>query len=264
MEKLHVSVIQTHLFWEDIEANIKHFDQYCAAIADTDLVVLPEMFSTGFTMNPEKVAEQEFGLSFQWMKKTAIQKQIAITGSISTKITTGFVNRCYFFMPDGTYQFYDKRHLFRMGNEHHHYKAGDKKTIVHYKGWNILLQVCYDLRFPVFSRNHWDKNTKVAEYDLAIFVSNWPEVRNYAWSHLLVARAIENQAYVIGVNRIGEDGNKVMHSGDSVILDYLGKPLRAADPKREAIITSDLDKQELLNYREQFPVGVDADEFAIK
>jgi omega-amidase len=264
MEYLKVALIQTHLYWEDPDKNIQHFDALLSNLEQVDLVVLPEMFSTGFTMKPELLGEDENGKSLQWMRNTAKQLNTAILGSISSKAEDNFYyNRCYFVFPDGTYKFYNKRHLFRVGQEQLHYKSGNEKVIVEYKDWKILLQICYDLRFPVFSRNLFDKETASWSYDLAVYPANWPEVRRYMWSNLLVARAIENQAYVIGVNRIGEDGNKVNHSGDSVILNYLGEPLQQCFPNENIIVYSELNKKKQAEFRTKFPVGLDADDFDI-
>jgi omega-amidase len=265
MEQLKITAIQTMLYWQDHKKNRTHFNDLIHPIENTDIIVLPEMFSTGFTMQPELCAEIENGESLQWMQTTAKSKQIAIVGSISTKTNTGFyVNRCYFVFPNGTFQFYDKRHLFRMGNEHLHYQNGKEKVIIDYNGWKILLQVCYDLRFPVFAKNIFDKAKKTWDYDVILYPANWPQRRNYAWSSLLVARAIENQAYVVGLNRIGEDGNQINHSGDSIILNYLGEPLAKADVGKQYIISATLDKAELEDYRTKFPIGLDADTFQLE
>jgi omega-amidase len=264
MENLKIALIQTSLYWENPIRNIEHFEALVTQIESVDLIVFPEMFSTGFTMRPDLFAEVENGLAFQWMQKTAKAKQMALVGSISTKNNLGqFVNRCYFVFPDGSFHFYDKRHLFRMGNEHLHYQSGDKKVIIDFKGWKILLQVCYDLRFPVFAKNIFNKTTKTWAYDLILYPANWPERRHYAWSSLLVARAIENQAFVAGLNRIGEDGNQVKHSGDSAVLNYLGEPIEKAQANEAKIIYAELNSLELKDYREKFPIGLDTDEFQI-
>jgi omega-amidase len=264
MGNLKVALIQTHLHWQDVDKNISHFESLVNKVETTDIIVLPEMFSTGFTMQPELFAETENGKSILWLQKKAKEKSVAIIGSISTKTNDAhFVNRCYFVFPDGTFQYYDKRHLFRMGNEHEHYHSGKEKVVVDFKGWKILLQVCYDLRFPVFSKNIFNKIDKTWDYDLVLYPANWPERRNYAWSSLLVARAIENQAYVVGLNRVGEDGNQINHSGDSVVLNYLGEPIAKADPNKEQIIYSTLNKETQFDFRVKFPVGLDADNFTI-
>jgi omega-amidase len=263
MEHLKIGLIQTYLHWEDPDKNIQHFDALLGQMDAVDLIVLPEMFSTGFTMRPEVLAEDENGKSLQWMKTNAQKYNTAIIGSISTKAEAGYYNRCYFVFPDGTYQFYDKRHLFRVGQEQVHYKSGKDKVIVDYKNWKILLQICYDLRFPVFSRNIFDQKSMNWAYDLAIYTANWPEVRRYMWSNLLIARAIENQAYVIGVNRIGADGNGVPHSGDSTFLNYMGEPIQQSFPNEDIILYATLDKKVMSDFRSKFPFGKDADSFVI-
>jgi omega-amidase len=265
MDQLKIAAIQTHLYWQDVNSNMAHFDTLINTVASADLIVLPEMFSTGFTMQPALFAETENGLSIHWLQKKAIEKNSAIVGSISTKTVQGlFVNRCYFVFPDGTFQYYDKRHLFRMGNEHEHYQSGKEKVIIDFKGWKILLQVCYDLRFPVFSKNIFNKANKTWDYDLVLYPANWPERRNHAWSSLLVARAIENQAYVVGLNRVGEDGNQINHSGDSVVLNYLGEYLAKALTNKEQVIFAELDKIELQDFRIKFPIGLDTDAFQLE
>ncbi len=265
MENLKVALIQTHLYWENPDKNIQHFDTLLSQLERVDLIILPEMFTTGFTMRPELLAEDIHGKSLKWMCTTAIRINTAIMASISAKgEDNNYYNRCYFVFPDGTYQFYNKRHLFRVGAEQKHYKPGNEKVIVTYKNWKLLLQICYDLRFPVFSRNIFDKEKMEWSYDLAIYIANWPEVRRYLWSNLLIARAIENQAYVIGVNRIGEDGNAVRHSGDSTILNFKGEPIQQSFPNEDIILYAVLNKNELLDFRVKFPFGLDADHFVIK
>lgn len=264
MDNLRVGLIQTYLHWENSDKNIQHFEALLSQMETVDLIVLPEMFSTGFTMRPEIFAEDADGKSLAWMKANALKYNTAIMGSISTKAEMGcYYNRCYFVFPDGTYQFYNKRHLFRMGQEQAHYKSGKDKVIVAYKNWKILLQVCYDLRFPVFSRNIFDEKSMEWAYDLAVYTANWPEARRYMWSNLLIGRAIENQAYVIGVNRIGEDGNGVAHSGDSSILSYIGEPIQQSFPNEDIVLYANLDKKKMLDFRLKFPFGKDADSFII-
>ena len=259
MKDLIITTIQTHLLWEDAQANIAHFDKRINQLSEqTDIIVLPEMFTTGFTMNPSKLAEEHGGMGMQWMIQKAKEKNCVITGSISVKHNENFYNRLYWIKPDGTYEYYDKRHLFRMGNEHQHYKAGDEKLIIEYKGWKKCPLVCYDLRFPV-----WSRNTKDNTYDVLIYVANWPEVRSYPWKQLLIARAIENQCYVVGVNRIGEDGNNIKHSGDTSIINPRGEVISktlAHEDKSETLILSYTYLQE---FRKLFPVMMDSDDFKI-
>lgn len=259
MDNLIITIIQTNLFWENSDKNIAHFDAKINAISDpTDIVVLPEMFTTGFTMNPKLLAEEHGGVGLQWMIKKAKEKKCVIVGSISVKENNKFYNRLYWVNPNGNYEFYDKRHLFKLGNEHQYYAPGNKKIIIDYKGWKICPLICYDLRFPVWSRNRKD-NT----YDVLIYVANWPEVRAYPWKQLLIARAIENQAYVAGVNRIGDDGNAVSHSGDSCVINPRGELINAIQAYQDKTETISLSYTFLQDYRKAFPVLLDADDFDV-
>lgn len=259
MQDLIITTIQTHLFWEDVQQNLNHFDKKINEIAGpTDIIILPEMFTTGFTMNPSKLAEELGGKGLQWMLNKSNEKKCVIVGSISVKENTNFYNRLYWAKPDGTYEYYDKRHLFRMGNEHEYYTNGDKKLIIDYKGWKICPLVCYDLRFPV-----WSRNTKENSYDVLIYVANWPEVRAYPWKQLLIARAIENQSYVIGVNRIGDDGNKINHSGDTAVINPRGEIINQTIAHQDNVETMNLSYSYLQDFRNAFPVLLDGDEFDI-
>jgi predicted amidohydrolase len=259
MTNLIITIIQTHLHWENPIKNIAHFDSKINAITEsTDIIVLPEMFTTGFTMNPKLHAEEHGGNGLQWMTQKAKEKKCVIVGSISIKENNTFYNRLYWAKPDGTYEFYDKRHLFKMGNEHQHYSAGNKKLIVEYKGWKICPLICYDLRFPV-----WSRNKKDTTYDVLIYVANWPEVRAYPWKQLLIARAIENQTYVIGVNRIGLDGNNIDHSGDSVIINPKGEFINTLQAHQDKTESLSLSYTYLQDFRKAFPVLSDADEFEV-
>ena len=261
-----VSAIQTTLQWEDRASNLKQFGLWLDSLeSKTDLVVLPEMFTTGFSMNPTKLAEKTDGPTLAWMREQAARLNAVITGSIIAEEGGNYFNRLLWVRPDGSFEQYDKRHLFRMGNEDQHYAAGLKKIIVDLHGWKICPLVCYDLRFPVWSRNRWKKeNGKlIADYDVLLYVANWPERRAHPWKTLLMARAIENNAYVIGLNRVGNDGNFMYHSGDSAIIDYKGDHLKTAVMGREEIITTTLSYQLLAEFRAAFPAGLDADEFTI-
>ena len=251
--------------WENTLANVTHFDKLVSYIEKTDVIVLPEMFTTGFTMQPEKNAEPIDGKGLQWMKQKAIEKNCIITGSICVEENKKYHNRLYWVEPTKL-QHYNKRHLFRIGTEDQHYTMGIKKIIPVVKGWKILPLVCYDLRFPVWSRNKWQKKDGAlnADYDVLIYVANWPEVRNYPWKQLLIARAIENQCYVVGVNRIGADGNGFAHSGDSVVINPLGQIISHTKANEESTETVLLDYEFLTDLRKKFPVGLDADNFEIK
>ena len=260
MQDLIVTTIQTHLFWEEVQQNLNHLDKKINDIVmPVDVIVLPEMFTTGFTMNPVKLAEEHDGKGLQWMQQKSKEKNCLILGSISVTHNGIFYNRLYCSKPDGTYEYYDKRHLFRMGNEQQHYTAGDKKLIINYKGWKICPLVCYDLRFPV-----WSRNTKDNTFDVLIYVANWPEVRSYPWKQLLIARAIENQVYVVGVNRIGEDGNQIKHSGDTCIINPRGEVISKTLAHEDESETLTLSYNYLQEFRKLFPVMMDGDDFEIK
>lgn len=260
MDNLIITTIQTHLYWEDIDKNLAHFEEKLNSLKEqTDIVVLPEMFTTGFTMNPKFLAEVHGGKGLQWMQRKSKEKNCVLVGSISVKDEEKFYNRLYWVMPDGSYQFYDKRHLFQMGKEDVYYTAGSKKFVVEYKGWKICPLICYDLRFPVWSRNRKD-NT----YDVLIYVANWPEVRSYPWKQLLIARAIENQSYVVGVNRIGQDGNSIMHSGDSCVINPRGEVISKTSANEDVLETVNLSFTYLEEFRKVFPVMLDGDEFEIE
>jgi omega-amidase len=264
MDPLRITYIQTALYWQDAERNLAHFTEKVRAIEDlTDLIVLPEMFTTGFTMLPATCAETHGGPGLQWMQHMAGEKHCVVTGSIAVKDQGSYYNRLYWVNPDGSYQFYNKRHLFRMANEQKHYTAGQEKLIMELKGWKICPLVCYDLRFPVWSRNRLVKDTDTPTYDVLLYVANWPEVRVYPWKQLLVARAIENQCYVAGVNRIGEDGNGIAHSGDSAILSPKGELMSHLNTHQESIETVALNYTSLQDFRKAFPVMLDADDFRL-
>lgn len=257
MENLKIALVQIDIYWENITANLASLEEKLAIIsADTDLIILPEMFNSGFSMNPEVLAEHMNLTTFRWMKQMAKKTGAVVTGSYIVKENGRNYNRLIWMQPDGNYDQYDKRHLFRMAAEHNHYAAGTKRIIKELKGWKICPLICYDLRFPVWSRN---VNT---EYDLLIYVANWPAVRSHIWSNLLLSRAIENQCYVVGVNRVGLDGNGYEHSGDSAIANYNGKTL-AAESNIETIIYFELNKSDLVHFREKFPTHLDADGFEI-
>ncbi|GEP94843.1 amidohydrolase [Chitinophaga cymbidii] len=262
MSDLTVSLIQANLHWEDVPANLAMFDQKIDSIKErTEVIVLPEMFSTGFSMQSSKLAETMDGSAVQWMKKKAKEKNVIITGSLIIEENGEYYNRMIWMLPNGTYGIYNKRHLFAFADEHNHYKAGDKRLIAQVKGWKICLTVCYDLRFPVWARNTLQDNGAPA-YDVLINVANWPERRSTPWRALLQARAIENQSYVIGVNRVGNDGNNIYHSGDSSLIDPIGEIIyhKAHD---EDVFTYTLSRAHLDELRTKFPFMRDADQFMI-
>ena len=264
MKDLRISLIQTPLFWEDSEANRSMLENKVQALTGTtDLILLPEMFSTGFSMKPKVLAEKMDGPTMAWLARQAEATESVVAGSLIIEEEGNYFNRLVWMRPDGSYEHYDKRHLFRMGEEHHHYTGGEKRLVVNLNGWKILPLVCYDLRFPVWSRNQNDSESGAPEFDLMFYVANWPAVRSHPWSTLLLARAIENQVYVAGLNRIGEDGNGVAHSGNSAVIDPKGNVISTLQPNEEGVETVTLSRSELEAFREKFPVGRDADRFQL-
>jgi omega-amidase len=267
MSSLTISTIQARLYWEDKAANLAMLEEKINAIKEkTELVVLPEMFSTGFSMKPALLAEKMDGPTINWMKRVSAAKKIILTGSIIIEEGGNYYNRLVWMLPNGQYGVYNKRHLFAYANEDQHYTGGNKRLIASVKGWKINLQVCYDLRFPVWARQQWQttgtEQEELLEYDVLIYVANWPERRHHAWKTLLMARAIENQCYVIGVNRVGKDGNDIYHSGDSMIIDPLGETLYHQQHE-ESVFTMTLQKDKLEETRAKFPFWKDADPFII-
>src|SRR5882757_6480218 len=225
MSALSFTTIQTDLFWEDKAANLQMLEEKISSInTKTEVVILPEMFSTGFSMRPEILAETMEGETIAWMKRISAENGIILTGSVMIQEEDNYFNRLVWMLPNGQYGYYDKHHLFAFGNEDEHYSAGNKRLIASVKGWRINLLVCYDLRFPVWARQQM-KEDNDHEYDVLIYVANWPQRRSHAWKTLLCARAIENQCYVIGTNRVGTDGNNIYHSGNSMVIDPLGEVL---------------------------------------
>ena len=280
MSTLTITTIQANLQWEDKAANLQQFENKILAIREnTEVVVLPEMFSTGFSMKPETLAERMDGPTLNWMERIAAQKRVILTGSLIIEEEGNYFNRLIWMLPNGQYGYYDKRHRFAYAGEDEHYTAGKKRLIASVKGWKVNLQVCYDLRFPVWSRQgpaaapppnnpseiRSDPDPgKISEpeYDLLIYVANWPQRRSHAWKTLLQARAIENQSYVVGVNRVGEDGNKIAHSGDTMIIDPLGEVVYHGLGE-EAVYTYTLRKDHLEDVRSRFPFWRDADHFSV-
>jgi predicted amidohydrolase len=250
MSTLSITTIQTDLHWEDKTANLQMLAQKINSIKEkTEIVVLPEMFSTGFSMKTETLSETMEGETLQWMKRIAAEKKIILTGSVIIEENNSYYNRLIWMQPNGQYGIYDKRHCFAYAGEDEHYTAGTKRLIASVKGWKINLLVCYDLRFPVWARQ---TPGDTAEYDVLIYVANWPEKRIHAWKTLLQARAIENQCYVVGTNRVGDDGNNIHYSGESMVVDPLGEVLYTKKDE-EDIFTITLDKDHLQTVREKFP-----------
>jgi omega-amidase len=260
MSTLTVTTIQADLQWENKPANLRRLEEKIDGIdVHTELVVLPEMFSTGFSMRPEAFAERMDGPTINWMRSVAARKKIILTGSIIIEEEGHYFNRLLWMLPNGQHGYYDKRHRFAYAGENDHYTAGRKRFVASVKGWKVLLLVCYDLRFPVWSR----QQPPDLEYDLIICVANWPERRSHAWETLLQARAIENQSYVVGVNRVGDDGNQISHAGDTMIVDPLGEVLYHAAAGEE-VFTATLKKEHLETTRQRFPFWRDADHFYIE
>lgn len=277
MSTLTITTIQSDLVWEDKTANLRQFEHKIRNInAKTEVVILPEMFSTGFSMQPELLAETMEGETVAWMKRVSAENNIILTGSIIIEEDGNYFNRLIWMLPNGQYGQYDKRHLFAYGKEDEHYSPGNKRLIASVKGWRINLLVCYDLRFPVWARQQINRISApldapqkpfgsaqdAAEYDLLIYVANWPERRSHAWKTLLCARAIENQCYVVGVNRVGNDGKEIYHSGNTLVIDPLGQVLyHMAD--EEEVNTITLSKEKLEEVRTTFPFWKDADDFTL-
>ena len=253
---MKIALIQVPLFWENPKLNRDYFEEKINAIAENvELIVLPEMFTSGFTMNPKSVAETMQGDTIIWLKNLAKAKNAAITGSLVIEENGHFFNRLVFVFPSGEIQKYDKKHLFTLAGEDQIYTSGTQKLLVEYKGFKICPLICYDLRFPVFARN-------TEEYDVLIYVANWPKIRINAWDSLLKARAIENMCYTIGVNRIGEDANQHEYIGHSQVVDFLGN-YNIEPQETEGVFMTNLDKNLLLETRQKFGFLNDRDVFKL-
>lgn len=265
MSSLTITTIQTHLCWENKIKNLQVLEEKINSLTEkTEVVILPEMFSTGFSMKPELFSERMDGETIVWMRRVSAERKIILTGSIMIAENGNYYNRLVWMLPNGQMGLYDKKHLFAYAGENQHYTSGHKRLIASVKGWRVNLMVCYDLRFPVWSRQSKNNNTNgnAFEYDVLIYVANWPEQRSHMWKTLLQARAIENQSFVVGVNRVGTDGNDISHSGDSMVINPLGEVLyhKAND---EDIHTITLKKNDLENIRKRMPFWKDADPFIL-
>lgn len=267
MNPLRISLIQSDLVWEDPKSNRDQFEEKINRLDETDLIILPEMFTTGFSMASDKLSEKMEGESIQWMRRMAETSGAVICGSLIIEEKGEYFNRLIWMQADGEFEQYDKRHLFRMANEDQHFSPGKKKLIVELKGWKICPLICYDLRFPVWSRNRYETDRKSyahASYDLLIYIANWPAPRTAAWRKLLMARAIENQVYVAGVNRVGRDEMQIQYTGGSSLIDPKGELIWEAFDEKEETVTLSIGKKELDDFRKKFPLGMDADGFEVK
>lgn len=258
INNLKVTIFQAYLFWENIDKNLQNISlRLSMGVKEkTDLIVLPEMFNTGFSMNASGLAEEMDGKTMTWMAQAAARYECVVTGSLIIKENNNYYNRMIWMLPSGEYQYYDKRHLFGMGEEDKTYTAGKEEVIVELKGWKIRLAICYDLRFPVYLRNH------DTAYDILLVIASWPDKRISHWKALIPARAIENQSYVIAVNRVGHDGNEVYHSGHSMCIDAYGNTVYYK-PEDEDLYTFSINYEEMVKIRRGFPFLKDADDFSI-
>ncbi len=254
MEDLKITLIQPEIIWEDVQGNLKKYSDIIDRIGETDVIILPEMFTTGFSMQSEKLSERMDGISVNWMKNIAKDKNASVLGSLIIEDNGKIYNRAVWVFPNGKFEFYDKRHLFTMGQETKHYSHGNEKNIIEFRGWKFCPLICYDLRFPVWSRN-------AENYDVLIYMANWPSPRHHAWKNLLVARAIENQSYCIGVNRVGTDGAGLSYFGDSGLVNSKG--FEEFLGTKEAVKTFNLSYSELHDFRNNFPLLNDKDNFQV-
>ncbi len=256
--KINIAAVQEDLIWENPTENLSLFERYIINNIGADLFILPELFSTGFTMNVQKFGQSSYGNTLKSLIDISKKYNVSICGSLIIKEKSNYYNRFVFIDSENPtdYQFYDKKHLFRMGEENEHYTAGDKRVVIKYRGFRILPMICYDLRFPVWSRYNND-------YDMIIYVANWPAPRRNHWDVLLKARAIENQAYVVGVNRIGTDGRNIKYNGGTVILSPTGEIVAKSDDNLSQLIRSDIDLDTIIQLREKFPAWKDKDDFKL-
>ncbi|TRX51625.1 amidohydrolase [Fulvivirga sp. M361] len=262
-QDLNVTLIQTRLHWQNIGANLAMLEEKIWQIeGGTDLIVLPEMFNTGFSMEVEQLSEPMNLTTFKWMKQMAAQTKAVVTGSFIVRDKDQYYNRLIWMQPDGEFQVYDKRHLFRMAKEDEQFNSGQQRVVCEWKGWKVCPLICYDLRFPVWSRNFSSDAANPLEYDVLIYVANWPAARVNAWDTLLKARALENLCFTVGVNRVGEDGNNIAYNGYSQVVDPKGNDL-CNFQEVEVVHTVSLSKNYLTRFREKFPTYLDADKFKI-
>lgn len=257
LENLRLAIVQAPMLWQDVEANLNNFAELLNQVDSADLVLLPEMFNTGFSMESARLAESMDGTTVNWLQAQAQRLNAVVCGSLIIKVAEAdYRNRLIWARPDGSLEHYDKRHLFRMAGEHNHYTAGTQQLLLELKGWRIRPLICYDLRFPVWSRDS-------QETDLLFYIASWPQARRNAWNRLLPARAIENICYVAGVNRIGEDNQGYAHSGDSQVLDYLGDSVLQANDQL-GVFQVELNAANLAKFKQRFPAYMDADNFTLE
>lgn len=262
-QDLRVALIQADTVWHDAKANHRLYSELALAIErPCDLIALPETFSSGFTLESAQCAESEDGQSMAWMRTLAERTDAVVAGSMILRKHDGCYNSLVWMRPDGSHDIYDKRHLFRMAEENRRYRHGARKIYPTLRGWKLCPLICYDLRFPVWSRNRFDPTTGAFDYDALIYAANWPAARHFAWQTLLKARAIENQAYCLGINRVGTDGNGLHYKGESVALDYVGEALALGDD-RARVVTATLSYDKLREFRRSFPAYLDADAFVL-
>lgn len=254
MQDLKITIVQADIVWENPKANREKYLQMLLGIEATDLIILPEMFTTGFSMQPEKLKESMDGETVAWMRNLAQEKKAAVVGSLIIEENEDMFNRALWVFPDGAIKIYDKRHLYTMGQEHLHYTPGKTKTIVEYKGWKFCPQICYDLRFPVFARN-------LEDYDVLFYMANWPSPRHHVWKNLLISRAIENQSYCFGINRVGEDGMGLNYLGDSCLVSPKGMAVFMG--RKEGVKNFSISHDNLHLFRDKFPLLHDRDSFHI-
>lgn len=263
MQDLKITLVQADLFWEQPAANMAMFEEKLWTMSEeTDLIVLPEMFTTGFSMNPSKLAEAPHTNTYKWMYQIAKEKSALLIGSYMVKENGHNYNRMYAVFPEGQTKYYDKRHLFTLADEGESYTRGKRRLILEWKGWRICPMVCYDLRFPVWSRNSWDTASDQCDFDLLVYAANWPKPRINAWDTLLKARAIENQCYVAGVNRVGADDAGHQYVGHSAIYDHLGELVGTAD-EQEMVFSETLEARAMMDFRRKYPFLKDADTYTI-
>jgi omega-amidase len=264
MQDLRITIIQPEIHWQQIEANLADLEERIWQIRDmTHLIVLPEMFNTGFTMNVRDVSEPMNGRTFKWLKQMAAQTGAVVCGSYIIREKESYFNRLIWMQPDGHHFSYDKRHLFRMADENRFFSQGGSQLIVELNGWRILPLICYDLRFPVWSRNIFMAEKNRLNYDLVLYIANWPAARIQAWDTLLKARAIENLCYAAGVNRTGKDGNGIDYNGHSAIIDPYGMDVLRVE-EEQGMFSCILSGEKLQEFREKFPAYLDSDQFFIK